>query len=339
MALIHAATAAMVQIGDVVYVSSAPSLAGWSVTVTTKKQTRSVSLTRVQVGEPIDADAFLVVAPREETLALARLYADAMRGHPVLLAPGGVAVVESVDSILRAQSADHSLVAQLPGYLITGQVDADTVAIWAVKQQFPVGALHQGRTQDLVDLYNPWFPTLVPSSLVETTLSNTNNIIHPPTLLLNTARSDNGDAYHFYQDGMSAAVGRLITAVDNERMQVLSHLGYRPQSVEALFHRYYGDTDTQHSPIARLLSNNPALADVWGPATLQHRYVSEDIVCGLAPLEHLAHQLGIATPICTSVISTFSALLATDLRETASQLIADSVLASVQRNRIHVATS
>lgn len=302
MAVVHAATAAMVSSDDVVYVSSAPSLTRWSVTVTTERHSRSVFLTRVQVGEPVAADAFIVVAPREETLGLARIYADSMRGCPVLLAPGGVAVVESVDTILHGPKSDHSLIGQLPGYLVTGQVDADTVTVWYVKQQFPVGALHQAQANDLVDLYNPWFPTLVSSSLVETTLSNTNNIIHPPTLLLNTARSDKSDDYRFYREGMSAAVGRLITAVDNERVQVLRELGYSPVSVDALFRRYYGDTDGNHRSIDRLLMNNPALADAWGPTTLKHRYVSEDIAYGLAPLEHLAHQLGVATPISTSLI-------------------------------------
>jgi len=73
-------------------------------------------------------------------------------------------------------------------------------------------------------------------------------------------------------------------------------------SVDALFRRYYGDTDGNHRSIDRLLMNNPALADAWGPTTLKHRYVSEDIAYGLAPLEHLAHQLGVATPISTSLI-------------------------------------
>ena len=54
----------------------------------------------------------------------------------------------------------------------------------------------------------------------------TNAIHHPPALLLNVGRVEStGGDYHHYYDGITPGVGRLIDALDRERIAVAAALG------------------------------------------------------------------------------------------------------------------
>ena len=59
------------------------------------------------------------------------------------------------------------------------------------------------------------------ANLLETVFPYTNAIHHPPAILCNAGRVEatGGDYYHYY-DGISPAVGRLIDALDRERLAV-----------------------------------------------------------------------------------------------------------------------
>jgi len=62
----------------------------------------------------------------------------------------------------------------------------------------------------------------------QTTLQNGNPVIHPAVTLTNTALIERtaGD-FRFYEDGITPAVGRLIQAVDRERLTIAAALGVR----------------------------------------------------------------------------------------------------------------
>ena len=332
MALVHAAVAAQNLHHEVVHVTTAPSASQATLIVEHAQRAAVVSVQRARTGDPLEADAFVVIASRAETLALVARYADAMRDRPVLIAPGGVSLLENVDAQLRTKSSPRSTAGVMPGYLVTGHVEGDTVVVWSIKHQFPLGAIDHETAERLVDFFAEWYPHMVATPLAEVTFANTNNLVHPPALLLNAARSDNADGYYFYQDGMSAGVGRLITAVDAERLSVMHRIGIAATPVADLFRRYYRDSGSVDAPIEHVLRENSALALAKGPTALEHRYVSEDIEYGLAPLEYLAFQVGRETPVVTSVITTFSAVLGRDLRTFASKAIADSVLSSFLPN-------
>jgi len=71
------------------------------------------------------------------------------------------------------------------------------------------------------------YPSLVPAkNILQTTLQNGNPVIHPSVSLLNAALIErtNGDFY-FYEEGVTKAVGRLMKAVDEERLEIGKKLG------------------------------------------------------------------------------------------------------------------
>src|SRR5262245_55472611 len=75
-------------------------------------------------------------------------------------------------------------------------------------------------------------------SLLHTVFPYTNAIHHSPALLLNVGRveSTGGDYQHYY-DGITPSVGRLIDALDAERVAVAAGLGVRIERLPQFFFR------------------------------------------------------------------------------------------------------
>jgi opine dehydrogenase len=319
-AMISAAWASATSGQEVAYVTDTAS-GTWSGHVLWGERSEPAQVEHVKVGAPLEADAFLLIASRKETLELVRLYKQAMKGRPVLLAPGGFAVVEAVAEQLAAGAPVHSALGQLPGFPVTGSMQGDTIQIRSVKRDFPVGALRGTDLPNLLRLFRSWFPDLTESTLAETTLANTNNVIHPPILLINAARTELADQYLLYRQGMSPGAARLIGRIDRERLDLLATLNQDTTPITGWFERYYGDQGLTGDTIEEMLTTLPALSSSRGPETLEHRFIFEDVAGGLAPMEELARRRGVETPYLSSLITTLSAIFGTDLRAQAPDLV------------------
>ena len=312
---------------EVVYVTDHAHPRQWLAHVSWEGSIRSAHVKRVRVGSPLEADAFVLIASREETFDLVRSYAKVMRGRPILLAPGGFAIVEAVDKLVNSNTNERSAaLGQLPGFPAIGEIESDNVRIGSVKRDFPVGPLQHEEGPVLLDVFRRWFPELSAASLAETTLSNTNNLIHPPILLVNAARSEKGETYLFYRQGVTDAASRLIHGIDQERLELLKALDQPPVPVTVWMRRYYGDQGLDGENIGQMLTGLRSLAGSRGPETLHHRYVSEDVAYGLAPMEELAHRFDVATPLMSSLIDLYSAMCGSNLREAAPRLVDQSAI-------------
>lgn len=139
------------------------------------------------------------------------------------------------------------------------------------------------------------FPGLVRTrSVLEAGLTNANPVIHPPISLLNGARFENeGEAMFFYKDGVSPTVAKLIRKLDEERMALLTALGYPAQSDPAtsVEQGYAASTDYYEC-----YAKGPGFVKFRSPDTLDHRYFHEDMGLGLVLYAKLGEVLGVDTP-------------------------------------------
>ena len=72
-------------------------------------------------------------------------------------------------------------------------------------------------------------------SVFQTTLQNGNPVIHPAVTLLNAGLLERtGGDFLFYEEGVTESVGRLIEAVDEERLAIAAALGVTILSEPAL---------------------------------------------------------------------------------------------------------
>src|SRR5204863_6102547 len=101
-------------------------------------------------------------------------------------------------------------------------------------------AVFPGAQVDAVaERIRPVFSQIQPTpSLLHTVFPYTNAIHHPPALLLNVGRVEStaGDYCHYY-DGITPSVGRLIDALDAERLAVAAALDLSVEPLPQFFFR------------------------------------------------------------------------------------------------------
>jgi len=99
----------------------------------------------------------------------------------------------------------------------------------------------------------------------ETSLANTNVLIHPPLVLINWSRVETGSPFNFYREGLTAGGGWLIERVDGERRAVATAYGIKAVPLRQLLLRFYADQGMRGSNVAELLGTFPPFASTSGP--------------------------------------------------------------------------
>jgi opine dehydrogenase len=149
-------------------------------------------------------------------------------------------------------------------------------------------------------------------SVLQTTLQNGNPVIHPAVTLLNAGLLERtGGDFLFYEEGVTESVGRLIEAVDDERLAIAGALGVTIHSDPALGVRQGYMSEENYSTG---YSRAPGFLGIKAQSRLDHRYLTEDVGYGLVFMTDLAARLGVPTPVMDSVIAIASVVLDRDFR-------------------------
>ena len=149
-------------------------------------------------------------------------------------------------------------------------------------------------------------------SVFQTTLQNGNPVIHPAVTLLNAALLERtkGD-FLFYEEGVTESVGRVIEAVDRERLAIAGALGVSVLSEPEIGVRQGYMREHNYSTA---YSTAPGFLGIKAQSELDHRYLTEDVGYSLVFLSDLAARLDVPTPVIDSLITLASVVLARDFR-------------------------
>ena len=179
-----------------------------------------------------------------------------------------------------------------------------------------LAGLPRTRTDRLYDLVKDVWPAVEKAeSVFQTTLQNGNPVIHPAVTLLNAALLERtGGDFLFYEEGVTASVGRLIEAVDNERLAIARALGVTILSEPAIGVKQGYMREENYSTG---YSTAPGFLGIKAQNRLEHRYLTEDVGYSLIFLADLAARLGVPTPVIDAVITITSVALGHDLRREA----------------------
>ena len=155
------------------------------------------------------------------------------------------------------------------------------------------------------------YPTMkAAKNILQTSLQNGNPVIHPTITLMNVALIERtrGD-FDFYHEGVTPAVGRLIEAVDKERIAIGKKLGVDviPDPQLGVMQGYMTEATYDKGFIT-----SPGFEGVKAQSSLDYRYFNEDVGYGLVFLQKLGEQVGVATPVMSAVITIVSQLMNRD---------------------------
>ena len=155
------------------------------------------------------------------------------------------------------------------------------------------------------------YPTMsAAKNILQTSLQNGNPVIHPAITLMNAALIERtqGD-FDFYHQGVTPAVGRLVEAVDKERIAIGKKLGLEviPDPELGVIQGYMTEATYDSG-----FNTAPGFAGVKAQSSLDYRYFNEDVGYGLVFLQDLGEQVGVATPVMSAVIKLASLLMNRD---------------------------
>jgi opine dehydrogenase len=177
-----------------------------------------------------------------------------------------------------------------------------------------LAALPAGNTERVLNMVRDVYPHLkAAKNIMQTSLQNGNPVIHPAITLLNVGLIErtSGDFY-FYEDGVTAAVGRLVEAVDNERLAIARRLGADviPDPELGMLQGYQTENNYDSS-----YRKAPGYQGIKAQSSLDYRYFNEDVGYGLVFMSGLGAQIGVPTPHIDSIITIVSTIMQRDYRK------------------------
>jgi len=166
-------------------------------------------------------------------------------------------------------------------------------------------------THDVLEQVRDVYPTMsTAKNILQTSLQNGNPVIHPAITLMNVAQIERTEGdFEFYHEGVTPAVGRLIEAVDRERIAIGKKLGINviPDPELGVMQGYMTEATYDNGFIT-----SPGFEGVKAQSSLDYRYFNEDVGYGLVFLQKLGEQVGVATPVMSAVITLVSQLMNRD---------------------------
>ena len=266
------------------------------------------------IGEAVRAAELIVVptpafAQEEIARAIAPHLAD---GQVLFLPPGTFGSYVMMRTIRRAGcTADISIAetGTLP-WLARKHGPAE-VAITMRATRLPTGVFPAGNGPHAFPILQAAFPSVEPiEDALAGALMNAGPIIHPPLILMNAGPLEHFEKWDIHNEGTQPSIRRVTDALDAERIAVRQALGYAGEHFPLSDH-YNSDRWMYGDAHQRLVDSGD-----WRERIVltEHRYMTEDIHCGLAFLASVADWAGVPAPVATGLLAVASAVCGKDLR-------------------------
>ena len=177
----------------------------------------------------------------------------------------------------------------------------------SISRQFPQSATNAGHAL-CTTLFGDRF--VKRDGLLAIALSNLNPQNHLAIALLNLTRMERGETWG-QGENVTPTVGRLIEALDEERLAIAKTFGLSVRTVKEHFSLSF------HVPMASVSDMNQEMhrqgRGGFGPTTVNSRYVLEDVPFGLVPTALLGRLTGVPATLHEAGIALFSAAYGRDL--------------------------
>jgi opine dehydrogenase len=241
-------------------------------------------------------DAAVACLPAVVRPRLIAALAAARVTTPLVLNPGGVG---GALHVAHALDAPPPLATLSTLTYVARLAEPGVVNVTGVARRVHGAALPGG--ERALELAQELFPQVAPApDVLAADLANVNLVLHPPGAVLGAAWVEaTGGDFHFYVEGMTPGVVRVLEALDAERLAVARAFGHAlaplAEEMRAIGTAGKGDAGTA-------IRSGGANAKIRAPDSLGHRYYREDVAYGLAPFCALAAAAGVDVPVAFSLL-------------------------------------
>ena len=274
-----------------------------------------LSLVSADIQEALAfAQVVMVVLPSSAHMDVAKAAAPYLRdGQIVILHPGRTLGAIEFTKVIRDQGCTADVtIAEAETFIYASRSDGPAQArIFRVKEAVPLAALPSCRNEVVLSAIRPAYPQFIDGTdVLHTGLNNMGAIFHPALTLLNAGwiEQTHGD-FQFYIDGVTPSVARVLEVLDRERVTVASSVGIRARTATEWLKLAY---DTSGNDLHEAIQNQPGYYGIKAPATLNHRYIFEDVPMSLVPIASLGMRYGVSVRGMESIINLGSIIHHTD---------------------------
>ena len=191
------------------------------------------------------------------------------------------------------------------------QLSPTEVSVSTIRQKIDIATVPQALSRQGLAVCQALFGDrfVERDSLLAIALSNLNPQNHMGIALCNLTRMERGETWSQGQN-VTPAVGRLLEALDQERLAIAQALGLSVRTIFQHFHLSF------HVPLDSVSAMNQTMHAEGrggnGPNTADSRYVLEDVPFGLVVTARLGRMAGCPAVLHEAGIRIFSALYGRD---------------------------
>jgi opine dehydrogenase len=282
-----------------------------------------IALITDNIGEAVEGVEVIVsVLPAFTQIPIAESLAPHLQDGHVIFLPPGTFGSYLMHKYLREKGCmkDVAIAETGTNPYLTRKIDSQEVRIVVRACHLPTGVFPARRTEEAVRKIHAFFPSVhAIEDALSGALMNAGPVIHPPLIVLNTGPIQHPAPYDIHNEGTTPGIRKVISLLDLERINVREALGYGPNHYP--LEDYYDETRPKEWMYPRESKRLLMASRLWFEEIgYAHRYVTEDIACGLAFLVSVADYAGVDVPIARSLLTLAGIVAGTDFMETGRTL-------------------
>lgn len=279
----------------------------------------SIKLATTNLEEAVKGAQLIVIPlPAFSQRSLAKQLAPFLEDDQVIFLPPGTFGSYMMSEELRSQGCTANVIFAETGTLpyLARKYDEETVSLSGRATRLPTGVFPSERSQFAFEILQTAYPSIEPiQDALDGALMNAGPIIHPPLILMNAGPIEHFDKWDIHDEGTQPSVRKVHTSLDLERIKIREALGYTAPHFPLADHYNEDGEEWMYGNGAHeeLVDGE----DWYEPLDLKkHRYMTEDIACGLAFLVSLGEWLNIKVPTATGLLAIASSVTGEDFRKT-----------------------
>lgn len=242
-------------------------------------------------------DAVMVVAPATAHRTIAKSCAPYLTDDQVVIIhPGATCGALEFRHVLKASGCRAEIpVAETNSLIYACRSPRPGHAkIIGIKKHLALATLPNSQNPKVLAMMQAAFPQIVGGkNVLETSLGNSNAIVHPAPSLLNASMIESAHEWLYYGEGITPTIGAFVEDLDQERVKLAASFGIEMPSIREWYRIAYG---VEAATLTEAVRKNPAYDGIKGQKDLKTRYLMEDIPTGLVPMIALGKLQGIDMP-------------------------------------------
>ncbi len=272
-----------------------------------------ISRTEADAGQAIRGAELIVIAtPAFSQNEIAAAIAPHLRDGQVIFLPpgtfGSYVMASEVRKAGNAAAVAYAETGTLP-YLARKHGEAE-VTITTRATRLPTGVFPASATTQAIAVIKQAYQSVeTVEDALSAALMNAGPIIHPPLILMNAGPLEHFETWDIHNEGTQPAIRHVTDVLDLERIAVRKALGYSAPHFPLADH-YNSDRWMYGHAHDQLVDSG----DWREHIDLQtHRYMREDVACGLAFLVSVADWVGLPLPVASGLLAIGGAVCGEDL--------------------------